>query len=214
MHFHRDVLAICDCFPRSTLAADARRRRSAARPPLGVHLRAGRPGRCSRCASAPPTVLLEAAPPDVAARRRSSESARRVCFTAPTAYRTMLAEAGDVRSVAPAASASRPASRCRCRRFEAWQRAHRHRDHRRHRRDRDAAHLHLRRGRRHAARARPARPIPGYEARVVDDDERAAAAGRGRPARGARADRLPLPRRRAPDATTCRTAGTSPATPT
>ncbi len=41
MHFHRDVIAVCDCWPRSTLRASARRRlhgQSAAR----VHVRPGR----------------------------------------------------------------------------------------------------------------------------------------------------------------------------
>ena len=57
-------------------------------------------------------------------------------------------------------------------------------------------------------------PVPGYRARVVDDDGNDAAARHDRPPRGAGPDRLPLPRRRAPGRTTCRTAGTSPATPT
>ena len=42
------------------------------------------------------------------------------------------------------------------------------------------------------------RPVPGYEARVVDDDMRAGRPRRRRPARRARPDRLPLPRRPAP----------------
>ena len=58
------------------------------------------------------------------------------------------------------------------------------------------------------------KPVPGYEARIVDDDGNEAAARHRRPARGARPDRLPLSRRRAPERNTCRTAGTSPATPT
>jgi 2-aminobenzoate-CoA ligase len=41
MHFHRDVLAICDCFPRSVLQSGGRylHRHAAA----GLYLRPGRP---------------------------------------------------------------------------------------------------------------------------------------------------------------------------
>ena len=52
-----------------------------------------------------------------------------------------------------------------------------------------------------ADEARPGscgRPVPGYEARIVGDDMQTLPPGRGRPARRARADGLPLPRRPAP----------------
>ena len=42
------------------------------------------------------------------------------------------------------------------------------------------------------------KPVRGYEARIVDEDMNEAAARHGRPARRARPDRLPLPRRPAP----------------
>ena len=88
----------------------------------------------------------------------------------------------------------------------------RHPDRRRHRLDRDAAHLHRLAGR---ARRGPARA--GGRCRATrrgssDEDMQHAAAGRGRPARRARPDRLPLPRRPAPARLRRSTAGTSPAT--
>ena len=66
----------------------------------------------------------------------------------------------------------------------------------------------------HARRGATGKPVPGYRACVLDDARPAGAAGHGRPAGGQGPDRLPLPRRRRASATTCRTAGTSPATPT
>ena len=91
MHFHRDVLAICDTFCAPRAAARAGRplhRLAAAR----LHLRPRRRCCSFRCASAPSTVLLEKAAPDellpAIARHRAT-----ICFTAPTAYRAMLATA-------------------------------------------------------------------------------------------------------------------------
>ena len=192
MHFHRDVMAICDCFPRSTLqpAADDVFFGS---PPLAFTFGLGGlvtfPMRVGASA-----VLLEAAPPDVLLQAIQEYRAS-VCFTSPTAYRMMRGKADscDLTSLSKCVSAGEPLPLPT---FEAWQRAHRSRDHRRHRRDRDAAHLHLRRGRAHPpGRDRHARAgLPGDRRRRGDAP---AAARRSRPARGARADRLPLSRRRA-----------------
>ena len=41
------------------------------------------------------------------------------------------------------------------------------------------------------------KPVPGYEAKIVDDEGRDVPRGTHGPARGARPDRLPLSRRRA-----------------
>ncbi len=56
--------------------------------------------------------------------------------------------------------------------------------------------------------------VPGYEAKVIDDEGRECAPGIGRLLAVRGPDRLPLSRRYAPERNTCRTAGTSPATPT
>ena len=90
MHFHRDVMAICDCFPRSTLrpAADDVFIGS---PPIGFTFGLGGlvtfPMRVGASA-----VLLEAAPPDVLLQA-IQEFRASVCFTSPTAYRMMLGKA-------------------------------------------------------------------------------------------------------------------------
>ena len=93
MHFHRDVLTICDCFPRHTLAA----RRDdifIGTPPLAFTfglgglllfpLRVGAAG-----------VLLEKLTPETLLANIEKYRAT-VCFTAPTFYRQMAALAGKV----------------------------------------------------------------------------------------------------------------------
>ena len=60
--------------------------------------------------------------------------------------------------------------------------------------------------------ARPGRAVPGYAATDRRRRRQRAAAGRARAARRARADRLPLPRRPTPARLRRATAGTSPAT--
>jgi len=92
MHFHRDVLAACDCWPRSTLRARADDLFSGS-PPLAFTFGLGGlllfPLRVGAA-----TLLLEKAPPDVLldaiARYRVS-----VLFTAPTSYRAMAAQVGQ-----------------------------------------------------------------------------------------------------------------------
>ena len=120
MHFHRDMLAICDAYGaqraagrRRTTASSARRRSPS---PSGSAASC-----CSRCASARRpcssrrpgrTSLLVAI-----ARHRAT-----VCFTAPTAYRAMLAKLGahDVSSLRKCVSAGEPLPKAT---FEAWQEA-------------------------------------------------------------------------------------------
>jgi 2-aminobenzoate-CoA ligase len=86
MHFHRDVLAICDCFPRSTLGSRADDI-FIGTPPLAFTFGLGGlllfPLRVGAA-----TVLLEKLTPETLlgaiARHRAT-----VCFTAPTFYRQM-----------------------------------------------------------------------------------------------------------------------------
>ena len=92
MHFHRDVLAACDCWPRSTLRAREEDLFSGS-PPLAFTFGLGGlllfPLRIGAA-----TLLLEKAPPDALlaaiARHRVS-----VLFTAPTSYRAMAPQAGQ-----------------------------------------------------------------------------------------------------------------------
>ena len=119
MHFHRDVMAICDCFPRSTLkpaAGDV----FIGSPPIGFTFGLGGsvtfPMRFGASA-----VLLEAAPPDLL-MQAIEEFRPSICFTSPTAYRMMLAKAGerDLTSLEKCVSAGEPLPLPT---FEAWQRA-------------------------------------------------------------------------------------------
>ena len=90
LHFHRDVMAICDCFPRSVLKPSAEDIFIGS-PPLAFTFGLGGlvtfPMRVGAS-----TVLLEAAPPP-----KLIESIERfkatICVTAPTAYRAMVEQA-------------------------------------------------------------------------------------------------------------------------
>ncbi|MBD8565240.1 AMP-binding protein [Oxalobacteraceae sp. CFBP 8763] len=107
MHFHRDVLAICDCFPRHMLdacAADI----FIGTPPLAFTfglgglllfpLRVGGAG-----------VLLERLSPEALLAAIADYRAT-VCFTAPTFYRLMAAQADrfDLTSLRASVSAGEP----------------------------------------------------------------------------------------------------------
>ncbi len=119
MHFHRDVLAICDCFPRHVLHARADDV-FIGTPPLAFTfglgglllfpLRVGAAG-----------VLIEKLSPE-ALLGAIAEHRATVCFTAPTFYRQMAAQAGrfsldSLRASVSAGEALPVATR------EAWQAA-------------------------------------------------------------------------------------------
>ena len=116
MHFHRDVMAICDCFPRSTLQPAAEDVFIGS-PPIGFTFGLGGlvtfPMRVGASA-----VLLEAAPPDVLLQA-IQEFRASVCFTSPTAYRMMHAKADacDLTSLNKCVSAGEPLPLPT---FEAW----------------------------------------------------------------------------------------------
>ena len=116
MHFHRDVMAICDCFPRSTLQPAAEDVFIGS-PPIGFTFGLGGlvtfPMRVGASA-----VLLEAAPPDVLLQA-IQEFRASVCFTSPTAYRMMhgKADSCDLSSLTKCVSAGEPLPLPT---FEAW----------------------------------------------------------------------------------------------
>jgi 2-aminobenzoate-CoA ligase len=92
MHFHRDLLAICDCFPRSTLntqSSDV----FIGTPPLAFTFGLGGlllfPLRIGAT-----TVLLEKLTPELLLKAIADFGAS-ICFTAPTFYRQMAALASD-----------------------------------------------------------------------------------------------------------------------
>ena len=164
MHFHRDVMAICDCFPRSVLKPSAEDIFIGS-PPLAFTFGLGGlvtfPMRVGAA-----TVLLEAAPPP-----KLIESIERfkatICVTAPTAYRAMVDQARhyDLTSLRQCVAAG---EHLPLPTFEAW---------------RDATGIEIINGigttemlhifiSAAGADIRPGatgKPIPGYEAMVVDE---------------------------------------------
>ena len=210
MHFHRDMLAICDAYCAQRAAARRRRplhRLAAAR----LHLR-------PRRARAVPDARrrLDRAARAGDARTSCCRRSRGTARPSASPRRPPIARCWrrlgehDVSSLRKCVSAGEALPKAT---FEAWQAATGLKHHGRHRRDRDAAHLHRGAARTRSGRARPASRCRATRRRSSTTDGRDAAARHGRPARGARPDRLPLPRRRAPAELRRRTAGTSPATP-
>ena len=165
MHFHRDLLAVCDTYGAQVLRARASDRFIGS-PPLAFTFGLGGlvlfPLRVGAS-----TVLLERAGPDdlLAAIPQYRAS---ICFTAPTAYRAMLGKlAGvDLSSLRACVSAGEMLPRAT---YEAWLKATGIRL-----MDgigsTEMLHIFI------AARPediRPGatgRPVPGYEARIVDAD--------------------------------------------
>jgi 2-aminobenzoate-CoA ligase len=165
MHFHRDVLATCDAFPRSCLdlrPGDV----VTGSPPLAFTFGLGGallfPMRFGAAAA-----LVER--PGVEALLQTIERhGATVCFTSPTAYRAMLGrlDAFDVSSLRTCVSAGEPLPAPT---FHAW---------------REATgipiidgigstemlHIFISTPPREIRPGSTGRPIPGYEARVVDDD--------------------------------------------
>ncbi|MEO7455782.1 MAG: AMP-binding protein [Gemmatimonadaceae bacterium] len=168
MHSHRDVMAITECFPRHVLRA-TRDDLFCGSPPLAFTYALGGlllfPLRAGAC-----TLLLEqASPPNLA--KAIAEYRPTICFTAPTAYRAMHALLGehDVSSLRRCVSAGEtlPLSV-----FEAW---------------RDATgvkiidgigatemlHIFISSSDDDIRPGSTGRAVPGYEARIVDDDMQA-----------------------------------------
>lgn len=167
MHYHRDVLATCDSYGKYVLRAGADDRFIGS-PPLAFTFGLGGlllfPLRIGAS-----TVLLEKAPPDelVAAIEKYRAS---VCFTAPTAYRAMLSKlAGrDIAALRKCVSAGEALPKAT---WEAWHEATGIRI-------LDGIGstemLHIFIGS-PEAEVRPGstgRPVPGYEAKIVDAEGR------------------------------------------
>ena len=197
----RQLCAIRAPAARATTASSARRRSPSRSGSAGMLLFPFRIGAA--------TILLEKAPPDVLLPAIAQYRAT-VCFTAPTAYRAMIAQACRARHLVAAQmrlgrrAAAEGDVRCLAQ-------GDRHADHRRHRRDRDDAHLHRRAGARDPRR----RDRQGRARLRGESGRRGGHACRPAPSAGSRCAGRPAaaisPTRGR--ANTCRTAGTSPATP-
>ncbi|MFN7643784.1 MAG: AMP-binding protein [Burkholderiales bacterium] len=172
MHFHRDVLAMCDLFPRSVLRTHADDIYCGT-PPLAFTFGLG--GMlCFPMRVGASTLLLERASPDsllaAIARHRAT-----VVFTAPTFYRQMAARAGEfdlssLRASVSAGEALPDATR------QLWKQA-----------SglemidgigsTELIHIFISSPPESVRRGTIGRVIPGYEARIVDDAMRTLGAG-------------------------------------
>jgi len=164
MHFHRDVMASCDCWPRSTLRAD-RDDIFTGSPPLAFTFGLGGLLLFPLCAGAA-TLLLEKPSTDALLDAIATHHAT-ILFTAPTSYRAMaaLAPQHDLRSLRKCVSAGEalPAAT-----RQLWK---------------DATgiemidgigatemlHIFISHDESHAKPGATGRPVPGYQACVLDE---------------------------------------------
>ena len=164
MHFHRDMLATCDSYGRHVLRAQATDRFIGS-PPLAFTFGLGGlvlfPLRVGAA-----TILLERAGPDDLLAAIAQFGAT-VCFTAPTAYRAMLAKLAehDVSSLRKCVSAGETLPQAT---FDAWHAATGIKI-----LDGIGAtemlHIFIGSPEDEIRPGATGRPVPGYEARVVDD---------------------------------------------
>ena len=116
MHFHRDMLATCDSYGRHVLRAEASDRFIGS-PPIAFTFGLGGlvlfPMRVGAA-----TILLEKVAPEDLLENIAKFGAT-VCFTAPTAYRAMMAKLAehDISSLRKCVSAGEPLPKAT---FEAW----------------------------------------------------------------------------------------------
>jgi 2-aminobenzoate-CoA ligase len=165
MHFHRDVLAICDCFPRYVLKAEPDDLFCGS-PPFAFTYGLGGILLFPLRIGASTLLLEQAAPPQLLQGIQDHRAT--VCFTAPTAYRAMagMAKGFDLSSLRKCVSAGEMLPKST---FELWKQT-------------TGLEiidgigstemLHMFIGS-SGADIRPGatgRVVPGYEAKVVDDD--------------------------------------------
>ena len=163
MHFHRDMLATCDSYGRHVLRAQATDRFMGS-PPLAFTFGLGGLVLFPLHVGAA-TILLERAGPDDLLAAAAQFGAT-VCFTAPTAYRAMLAKLGehDISSLRKCVSAGETLPQAT---FDAWHAATGIKI-----LDGIGAtemlHIFIGSPEDEIRPGATGRPVPGYEARVVD----------------------------------------------
>ena len=166
MHFHRDVLAICDCFPPHILRAGPDDI-FAGSPPLAFTFGLGGLVLFPMRIGASAILLEQAAPALLLAGMR--EFGATVCFTAPTAYRAMLPLLGDGGGIPSLRTCVSAGETLPAPTFEAWERATGIRII-----DGIGAtemlHIFISATPEEMRAGATGRPVPGYEARVVDED--------------------------------------------
>lgn len=165
MHFHRDMLAICDAYGRNVLQAQPSDRFIGS-PPLAFTFGLGGivlfPMRIGAS-----TVLLEKAGPDDLLPAIEQYKAT-ICFTAPTAYRAMLAKLAnhDISCLRKCVSAGEPLPKDT---FEAWHAATGIKL-----MDGIGAtemlHIFIAATEDEIRPGATGKPVPGYEARIIDEN--------------------------------------------
>jgi 2-aminobenzoate-CoA ligase len=172
MHFHRDLVAICDCFPRSTLRASMDDLFTGS-PPLAFTFGLGGlllfPLRIGAA-----TLLLEKAPPEVLLPAIAAHRVT-VLFTAPTSYRAMAPQVAQhdlssLRKCVSAGEALPAATRALWKTASGIEII-----------DgigsTELLHIFIAHDEAHARPGATGRPIPGYRACVMDDAGRPLAPG-------------------------------------
>ena len=167
MHFHRDVLAICDCFPKYVLrprADDV----FIGSPPLAFTFGLGGLVLFPLRVGAAGVLLEQGTPPNLI--RGIEEFRATVCFTAPTAYRAMcgLLADHDISSLRECVSAGETLPRPT---FDAW-----------HEQtgiriidgigSTEMLHIFISASGDEIRPGATGKPVPGYEAKVIDADGR------------------------------------------
>ena len=119
MHFHRDVMAICDCFPRS-VAKLSPEDICCGSPPFAFTFGLGGLVLFPMRVGAASLLLEQASPPMLI--KGIHEHRPTVCWTSPTAYRAMLGmrDKYDISSLTKCVSAGEHLPRAT---FEAWESA-------------------------------------------------------------------------------------------
>ncbi|HYG63490.1 MAG TPA: AMP-binding protein [Thermoanaerobaculia bacterium] len=117
MHFHRDVLAVCDCFPPYILKPEADDIYCGS-PPLAFTFGLGGLLLFPMRAGASTILLEQASPPQLLQGIQDHRAT--VCFTAPTAYRAMagMAKGFDISSLRKCVSAGETLPKST---FELWE---------------------------------------------------------------------------------------------
>ncbi|HEX9941596.1 MAG TPA: AMP-binding protein [Thermoanaerobaculia bacterium] len=165
MHFHRDVLAICDCFPPHVLKAEPDDVFCGS-PPLAFTYGLGGILLFPMRIGASSLLLEQAAPPQLLQGIQDHRAT--VCFTAPTAYRAMtgMVKGFDLSSLRKCVSAGETLPKAT---FEKWQEAtglkiidgig-----------STEMLHMFISSSGDDIRPGATGKVVPGYEARVVDDD--------------------------------------------
>ncbi len=165
MHFHRDMLATCDSYGRHVLRSNAQDRFIGS-PPLAFTFGLGGLVLFPLHVGAATVLIEKAAPDDLLAA--IAKFGATICFTAPTAYRAMLAKLPehDVSSLRKCVSAGEALPKAT---FDAWLAATGIKI-----LDGIGAtemlHIFIGSPESEVRPGATGRPVPGYEARVIDAD--------------------------------------------